>query len=114
MPEAQTLETPLPDSAAAGERREAREWGSDHPVNIRLSIPLGFGRYYLTVLGGKERRSAERLAAERKKHPLLKAGNIAVFAVVIALGTVSGIVAMRAIVWAAASFLQQQGTLIIN
>ena len=124
MQEAQTLgdsETRLPEpdqaaptSAAAGGRQGAREWSADHPVNIRLSIPLGFGRYYLTIVGGKERRAPERRAAERLKHPLLTIGNVIVFAVVLALGTATGFVVMRGIVWAAMSFLQQQGALIIQ
>ncbi len=110
---------PESDQAMAGAapesgRRDARTWAADHPVNIRLSIPLGFGRYYVTILGGKERRGDERLADERRKHPLLKAGNVVVFAVVLTLSTVTGIVAMNAMVWAAASFLQQQGSLVIN
>ena len=36
-------------------------WSNDHPVNIRLSIPLLAGRFYLTIVAGRERRSAERL-----------------------------------------------------
>ena len=117
MQEAQTLgdtQGRLPESAVESGRQDAKAWGADHPVNIRLSIPLGIGRYYLTIVGGKERRAPERLTDERKKHPLLTAGNVIVFAVVLALSTISGLVAMRAILWAAASFLQQQGSLIIN
>ena len=117
MQDAQTLSDShahLPDSATESVRRDAREWSSDHPVNIRLSIPLGIGRYYLTIVGGKERRAPERLADERKNHPLLKAGNVLAFAIVIALSTLAGVVVMRGMVWAAASFLQQQGSLILN
>ena len=51
-------------------------WGNDHPVNIRLSIPVFFARYYVTIVAGKERRSRERLASEYKKHSLLKVGNV--------------------------------------
>jgi hypothetical protein len=36
-----------------------------HPVNIRLSIPLLFKRFYFVVLAGPERRSRIRLKAER-------------------------------------------------
>ncbi len=60
-------------SAPGGE-----SWGR-HPVNLRLSIPLPFGRYYVALVAGKERRSGERLASERRKHPLLTFGNLAVF-----------------------------------
>ncbi len=51
-------------------------WGNDHPVNIRLSIPVFFARYYVTIVAGKERRSRERLASEYKKHSLMKCGNL--------------------------------------
>ena len=27
-------------------------WGSDHPVNIRLTIPLLFRKYYITIVAG--------------------------------------------------------------
>lgn len=121
MQDAQTLDNAqghlpdsAPDSAAESVRRDTREWSSDHPVNIRLSMPLGVGRYYLTIVGGKERRAPERLAEERKKHPLLTAGNVIVFAVVISLSTLAGFVVMRGMLWAVASFLQQQGSLIVN
>jgi hypothetical protein len=53
-----------------------RPWISDHPVNIRVSIPLIFGRYYLTIVAGKERRSDQRRAAEKSKHPLNTTGNV--------------------------------------
>ena len=32
-------------------------WESNHPINLRLSFPFIFGRYYLTIVGGKERRA---------------------------------------------------------
>jgi len=34
------------------------------------------GRYFLTVVGGRERRSADRRARERRMFPLRTAGNI--------------------------------------
>jgi hypothetical protein len=36
-----------------------------HQVNIRLSVPLLFKRFYFVVLAGPERRSKTRLKAER-------------------------------------------------
>jgi hypothetical protein len=71
-----------------GETREKRNWGGAHPVDIRLTVPLLFGRVYFTVVAGYERRSAERLRAERCLHPLLKMGNILMFLV---FGTVIGL-----------------------
>ena len=29
-----------------------REWTSEHPLNIRMSVPLIFGRYYITIVAG--------------------------------------------------------------
>lgn len=46
-----------------------------HPVNIRLSLPWVTGRYYLTIVSGKEKRSSERLISERKEHRLATLGN---------------------------------------
>ena len=52
------------------------DWsGRDHSVNIRVSLPLFFGRYYLTIVAGKELRSAERRKEESQKHPLWTAAN---------------------------------------
>ncbi len=55
----------------------APSWGNKHPVNIRVSIPLlAFGRFYMTILAGRERRSGERRRLEREKHPLLTSANM--------------------------------------
>lgn len=66
----------------------AASWAGDHPVNIRLSLPFFGERYYFTLVAGKERRSDERLADEKAKHPLATRGNILVLA---GLGTVTGL-----------------------
>ncbi len=72
---ARTLaQMPTRDSAGASERG----WGS-HPVNIRFTIPLLFRDYYMTLLIGPERRSKERRAMERQKHPLFTFGNVIVY-----------------------------------
>ena len=70
-------------------------WGNDHRVNIRLSIPLLFWRFYLVVVAGKERRGAERRAQERRCHPLFKPGNAIAFGYIgmvalLALGALIG------------------------
>ena len=49
-------------------------WG-DHPVNIRVSIRTLFRRYYIVLIAGPERRSAERRVEERKYHRFSKVGN---------------------------------------
>ena len=61
---------------SASQSPRAERWGNHHPVNIRLSIPLFARRYYLTVIAGKEKRSAERLKEERQKHPLTTTANM--------------------------------------
>jgi len=50
-------------------------WNS-HTVDIRLSIPMLFARYYFVLMAGREHRSAARRKAERQHHPLLRWGNI--------------------------------------
>ena len=67
-----TAESSLEDQAA---RMRDGTWQS-HPIDIRISIPLPFGRWYFTLVGGPERRSRTRRAEERRKHPLLRLGNI--------------------------------------
>ncbi|MGE5548156.1 MAG: hypothetical protein ACM33T_14715 [Solirubrobacterales bacterium] len=47
-----------------------------HPINIRLSFPFLGGRYFITVVGGYEKRSRERLAREHRVFPLRTVGNI--------------------------------------
>ena len=46
-----------------------RDWGR-HPLNLRVTLPLPFRRWYVTLVAGPERRCTERLIVERKKHPL--------------------------------------------
>ena len=68
-----------------------REWSSDHPLNIRVSIPLGVGRYYITLVAGKERRARARLALNRRQHPLATPGNVLFLAFVSAIATIGSI-----------------------
>lgn len=58
-----------------------------HPVNLRVTL---FGLFYLVVLAGPERRSPERRAEERERHPLRSWGNIALLTVVGILGVAVG------------------------
>ena len=54
-----------------GQDADARAWG-EHPVNLRITV---FGRYYVTIVAGKERRSFDRRIAERQNHRLNTLGN---------------------------------------
>ncbi len=84
-------------------------WESDHPINLRLTIPLLSERYYLTIVAGEEHRKSERLAAERQKHPLVTRGNLAFFALV---GTVIGVACFALIQFATRFLFDQIGTLV--
>jgi hypothetical protein len=46
-----------------------------YPISLRLSLP--FVRSFIAVIGGPERRSPERLAAEAKRHPVATLANLA-------------------------------------
>ena len=50
-------------------------------VAIRWTIPLIWFRFFIVVLAGPERRSPERMAAERAARPILTWSNILVIAV---------------------------------
>ncbi len=70
------------------ETRAGPLWESDHLVDLRLSVPLFFKRYYVTLIAGEERRGPERLAAMRQIHPINSTGNRSVS---FATGTFVGI-----------------------
>jgi hypothetical protein len=66
-----------PDLKEALARATApRRWG-EHPIDIRLSIPLPFGRYYLALVLGPERRSEDRRKAESNAHRVMTPANLA-------------------------------------
>ena len=46
------------------------------PVNIKMTVPILGRRFYFTIMGGKERRSNERLALERQGNPLRTRSNV--------------------------------------
>lgn len=96
-----------PETAAAAGPRDA-PWRGGHPVNVRLSVPLPFGRYFLTIVAGSERRNAARRASERRRHPLATFGNVVLFFVV---GTTIGLSGLAVIQLAAVSFLERGGML---
>ena len=75
--------TPDQMEALRGAARTMK-WGR-HPIDIRISLPTLFSRYYLVVVSGKERRSKERRSAERKRHPV-KTWRNAFFAILIIAG----------------------------
>lgn len=62
-------------SGSADQPEKSRRWAG-HPVDIRLSLPLPFGRYYVTLVAGPERRSATRRAEDRQHRRLASFGNV--------------------------------------
>ncbi len=80
-----------------------------HAINLRFSIPLPFGRYYVTLVAGKERRGGDRLVSERRKHPLLTFGNVAVF---FGLGCVCGLALLALFQFVSAYLLTQLGIMV--
>jgi hypothetical protein len=55
------------------------------PVNARLHIPFFSRRYYVTIVGGEDKRSRERRAHERNHYPLRTVANIFFFIGIITL-----------------------------
>jgi hypothetical protein len=84
-------------------------WESDHPINLRLSIPLLFKRYYVTIIAGQEHRGSDRLVAERQKHPLVTRGNLLFFALA---GTVIGLAGLALIQFTTMYLFEQAGALV--
>ena len=59
-------------AAAAG------QWNTGtHRVNLRVSLPMLPRRWYFTILGDPERRTAARHQAERTRNPVRTGGNFA-------------------------------------
>ena len=76
MEEASASPASTKTPSATRHQYAGREWTSDHSLNIRVSIPLVFGRYYITIVAGKERRARARLAKDKLQHPLDTPGNV--------------------------------------
>ncbi len=84
--------SPAPATAPPAKSRvqyAGHEWTAEHPLNIRMSIPFIFGRYYITIVAGKERRARARLALDKRQHPLDTPGNV-VFLFLIGLIATAG------------------------
>lgn len=84
-------------------------WESDHPINLRLTVPLLFKRYYVTIVAGEERRSPERRVEERQKHPIRTTGNVIVL---FATGTALGLAIFGAIQLLAIHLMQERHFLV--
>ena len=76
------------DAIRAAAQQDA--WKSN-PIDLRVVLPSPFGRFYLALVGGGERRSASRLAVERARHPLSGAANRAIVGAVAVVLVLAGI-----------------------
>ena len=65
-----------------------------HPVNIRFSVPFMSRRFYLTIVGGEEKRTPERRASERHKYPLRTVANVFFFIGLATIFYVSAIIGL--------------------
>ena len=82
---------PLQQETSRKQRYAGREWSADHALNIRISVPLGVGRYYITLVAGKERRARARLALDRRQNPLDTPGNVAFLAFIATIATAGSV-----------------------
>jgi len=80
---------------AITEALETAKWSNQHPLNLRLSIPLFKRRFYLTIVGGPEQRTQARLKEERHTHPIRSVVNL-----LFAVGVVGGAAVLMLLVLA--------------
>jgi hypothetical protein len=67
----------------------------DHPIDIRFSIPLPFGRYYVALVLGPERRNDERRKAESTARRVMTPANLFfILAIIVSFYGVLGIAAL--------------------
>jgi hypothetical protein len=104
--DATTFAAEDPAGTAAVTQVDIDSWCSNHPINVRLTVPLPFARYYLTIVGGKERRNPNRRDAERRQNPLATKWNIIFLGV---LGLITGLALFTAIQFAARFVLENAG-----
>jgi hypothetical protein len=73
------------------------EW-QNHPVDVRISVPIPIIPFYLVLLAGEERRSKQRRQHEKSLYPFLTTGNIfllLLFAFIIISGTISSFLVIK-------------------
>lgn len=104
--EASSVGTDRSSDAGPAAPSNAWSWTKYHSVNIRLSIPLLFRRYYLTILLGKERRNTARLKEERKAHPLVTRGNVVIL---VLFGVLTGLAILTLIQSVSAFIFHKSG-----
>jgi hypothetical protein len=88
----EVLDTFTPEQRAALWGAAKPSTWKAHPIDIRLSLPLGFGNLFFAVVSGLERRSRGRVKRDARSHPFLTPANliflVVLFAIAVALGSV--------------------------
>ncbi len=78
---------------AAGQTRPWRK----HPIDIRLTAPMGSRRLFVTLVAGADKRNPDRRAKDREIHPIRTASNMLFIGIaVVALYAVAGAIALLA------------------
>ena len=93
----QNVVSSFTDAQLAALKQALDERGSqDHKVNIRISVPLLFRRYYFVIFTGIEKRSRARRRSDARFHPIARVGNMVFLFLlsVFALFTVVGFLAV--------------------
>ncbi|MDA0673394.1 MAG: hypothetical protein O3C67_06775 [Cyanobacteria bacterium] len=67
---------------------ENRQWRR-HPVDLRMSLPFFWTRFYFVLVAGEERRSEERIRQVQAAHPLWTPGNMFVLGGLIMMGVMA-------------------------
>jgi hypothetical protein len=67
------------------------------PVDIRISIPLGFDRFFISISAGPERRRGMRRLRDRLYYPLFTLGNALFMGMTTIICVVSAILGLIAI-----------------
>ena len=65
-----------PPNAPPGTPNDAhrrRDWSGGHTIDLRASLPLPGGSWYVTIVAGRERRSHDRLQREGQTQLLRQA-----------------------------------------
>ena len=73
---AETLDSLNDDQRVAIHNTVSKAAQSHQPINLRVSIPFIKWRFFITIIGGEERRDSVRRTLERARNPLRTAGNI--------------------------------------
>lgn len=74
----EVMDSFTPGQRAALAQATSPSGGRNHPINLRVAVPVPFfgRRGFLTIVGGAEKRSPDRVARERDVNPVMTKGNL--------------------------------------